>query len=212
MNINIKNLNLSVIIPTIKGERPVCDESTPVRKDKTEKPFNLYLIYKDGHAEPFTGENGKENVQYIGLRYENVTFAISLAEHEDVQLLDDDSPEKDIDGICYGRECDALFDFDGQKNTERLVARNPKLKSLLKAGEYIPSLGQLNLMAHYRDGINDALKYIGAKLLSSTWFWSSTEYSRTYAWYVYFSNGNTLINLKCNSYRVRAVAAFTFKL
>ena len=151
-------------------------------------------------------------MKYIGLKHKDVSFAITLAEHDSVQLLDDDSLEESGHETYYERECDALFDFDGQKNTERLVARNPKLKNLLEDGEYIPSLGQLNLMAHYKDSINDALEYIGAEPLGSTWYWSSTESSQTGAWFVYFSNGNTGINYKYNSNRVRAVAAFTFKL
>ena len=47
---------------------------------------------------------------------------------------------------------------------------------------------------------------------SSAWFWSSTEYSQGSAWNVYFSNGLTNNNNKFNSNRVRAVAAFSFKL
>lgn len=62
------------------------------------------------------------------------------------------------------------------------------------------------------DELNKAFAYVSASPLSSAWYWSSTEGSQTYAWYVNFSNGNTSINGKCNSYRVRAVAAFTFKL
>lgn len=34
------------------------------------------------------------------------------------------------------------FEIDGRGNTERLVARNPKLRNLLEDDEYIPSLGQ----------------------------------------------------------------------
>ena len=151
-------------------------------------------------------------MKYIGLKHKDVSFAITLAEHDSVQLLDDDSLEESGHETYYERECDALFDFDGQKNTERLVARNPKLKNLLEDGEYIPSLGQLNLMAHYKDSINDALEYIGAEPLGSTWYWSSTESSQTGAWFVYFSNGNTNGVNKYPSNRVRAVAAFTFKL
>lgn len=41
----------------------------PSRKD------GLYLIYGNGHAEPFTGENIKENVRYIGLKHKDVSFA-----------------------------------------------------------------------------------------------------------------------------------------
>lgn len=108
----------------------------------------------------------------------------------------------------YECECDALFDINGRGNTERLVVRNPKLRNLLKDGEYIPSLRQLNLMAHYKDSINDALKYIGAEPLSSAWFWSSTESSQYNAWYVYFFIGDTGSYSKYGSGRVRAVIDF----
>ena len=47
---------------------------------------------------------------------------------------------------------------------------------------------------------------------SSAWYWSSTENSQSNAWYVNFSNGYTGNSIKYNSYRVRAVAAFSFKL
>lgn len=199
-------LNGLNIIVSPKNERCVCENRVPSRKD------GLYLIYGNGHAEPFTGDNSKDCVRYIGLKHRYMSFAISLTEHDIVQLLDDDSREESGSGTYYERECDALFDIDGRGNTERLVARNPKLKNLLEDGEYIPSLGQLNLMAHYKDSINDALEYIGAEPLGSTWYWSSTESSQTGAWFVYFSNGNTNGVNKYPSNRVRAVAAFTFKL
>ena len=196
-------LNELNIIVSPKNERCVCENRVPSRKD------GLYLIYGNGHAEPFTRENLKKNVRYIGLKHKDVSFAISLTEHDRVQLLDDDSLEVSVNGTYYERECDALFDFDGQKNTERLVARNPKLKNLLEDGEYIPPLGQLKLMAHYKDSINDALEYIGVEpLASSARYWSSTESSQIYAWYVYFSIGDTGSYSKYGSGRVRAVIDF----
>ncbi len=123
-------------------------------------------------------------MRYIGLKHKDVSFAISLTEHDRVQLLDDDSRKESGSETYYERECDALFDINGRGNTERLVVRNSKLRNLLKIGEYIPSLRQLNLMAHYKDSINNALKYIGAEPLASEWFWSSTESSQYNAWYV----------------------------
>ena len=199
-------LNGLNIIVSPKNERCVCENRVPSRKD------GLYLIYGNGHAEPFTGDNSKDCVRYIGLKHRYMSFAISLTEHDIVQLLDDDSREESGSGTYYERECDALFDIDGRGNTERLVARNPKLKNLLEDGEYIPPLRQLNLMAHYKDSINDAREYIGAEPLGSAWYWSSTESSQSNAWYVSFSNGYTNYGNKYNSNRVRAVAAFTFKL
>ncbi len=44
--------------------------------------------------------------------------------------------------------------------------------------------------------------------MSNTWYWSSTENSQSYAWVVYFSDGNTNIYGKYYSGAVRAVAAF----
>lgn len=70
MNVNIKNLNLSVIMPAItKSGQPVCNDRVPSKEDKVEHASGLYLIYEDGHAEPFTRENSKENVKYIGLKH-----------------------------------------------------------------------------------------------------------------------------------------------
>ena len=210
MNVNIKNFNLSVIMPN--GDAKAEEKANKSNKPK-DIPDGVYLIYNDRHYEPFSGNNSKKEVKYIGLKHKDVVFAISLKDNENVQLLDDDSKGEQKEKVYYSRECDALFDFDGRKNTERLVVRNPKLKNLLEDGEYIPSLGQLNLMAHYKDSINDALEYIGAEpLASSAWYWSSTEGSQGIAWYVSFSNGNTHGYSKYGSSRVRAVAAFTFTL
>nr|DAJ30215.1 MAG TPA: Protein of unknown function (DUF1566) [Caudoviricetes sp.] len=195
MKVNIENLRQSVMMPT--------------KEDRADWTSGLYLIYEDGHAEPFTGDNFKDCVRYIGLKHKDVSFAISLTEHKDVQLLDNDSREEFGNQIYYGRECDALFDMNGQRNTAQLIERNPKLSNLLKDDEYIPSLGQLNLIAHYQDNINDVLRYIGKEPLSSTWYWSSTEYSLSLSWYVHFFSGQTSNGNKCYSYRVRAVAAFT---
>lgn len=210
MNVNIKNFNLSVIMPN--GDAKAEEKANKSNKPK-DIPDGVYLIYNDRHYEPFSGNNSKKEVKYIGLKHKDVVFAISLKDNENVQLLDDDSKGEQKEKVYYSRECDALFDFDGRKNTERLVVRNPKLKNLLEDGEYIPSLGQLNLMAHYKDSINDALEYIGAEpLASSAWYWSSAELSQNGAWYVNFSHGGTSNNGKSSSGRVRAVAAFTFTL
>lgn len=195
-------LNELNIIVRPKNERCVCENRVPSREN------GLYLIYRDGHAEPFTGDNSKDCVRYIGLKHRYMSFAISLTEYDSVQLLDDDRREEPESGTYYERKCDALFDIDGRGNTERLVARNPKLRNLLEDGEYIPSLGQLNLMAHYMDELNKAFTYVSASPLSSTWYWSSTESSQAVAWYVVFSIGSAYYSDKYNSSRVRAVIDF----
>lgn len=201
-------LNELNIIVRSKSEKCTCENRVPSEEDKKESTDGLYIIYKDGHAEPFTGDNSKDCVRYIGLKHRYMSFAISLTEHDIVQLLDDDSREESGSGTYYERECDALFDIDGRGNTERLVARNPKLRNLLEDGEYIPSLGQLNLMAHYMDELNKAFTYVSASPLSSTWYWSSTESSQAVAWYVVFSSGLTGTGNKHIGDMVRTVIDF----
>lgn len=196
------------LIVRSKSEKCTCENRVPSEEDKKESTDGLYIIYKDGHAEPFTGDNSKDCVRYIGLKHRYMSFAISLTEHDIIQLLDDDSREESGSGTYYERECDALFDIDGRGNTERLVTRNPKLRNLLEDGEYIPSLGQLNLMAHYMDELNKAFTYVSASPLSSTWYWSSTESSQAVAWYVVFSSGLTGTGNKHIGDMVRTVIDF----
>lgn len=55
MKVNIENLRQSVMMPT--------------KEDRADWTNGLYLIYEDGHAEPFTGDNFKDCVRYIGLKH-----------------------------------------------------------------------------------------------------------------------------------------------
>lgn len=89
-----------------------------------------------------------------------------------------------------------------------LLGQQKLKESFVKDGEYIPSLGQLNLMAHYMDELNKAFAYVSASPLSSTWYRSSTESSPSVAWYVDFSIGSAYYSDKYNSSRVRAVIDF----
>lgn len=174
--------------------------------DRTAKANGLYIIYADGHAEPYTGANRKDNVRYIGVAFEGKSFAVSLKESEEVILLSEDNPAGERKRL--NRECDAIHDFDSFKNTAALCEDNQKLREVLEEGEAIPALGVLNIIAHLREALNEALDYVGGATLSDTWYWSSTEYSPTGAWGVSFSSGNTYLNGKCGGVAVRAVAAF----
>lgn len=175
--------------------------------DRTAKANGLYIIYADGHAEPYTGANRKDNVRYIGVAFEGKSFAVSLKESEEVILLSEDNPAGERKRL--NRECDAIHDFDSFKNTAALCEDNQKLREVLEEGEAIPALGVLNIIAHLREALNEALDYVGGATLSDTWYWSSTEYYPGNAWDVNFSNGYTYgYNGKYYGNAVRAVAAF----
>lgn len=81
----------------------------------------------------------------------------------------------------------------------------------LTAGKWwLPSLGELMMIYANMRKINYALSLInGATQLAETWYWSSTEYSATYAWGLYLNDGTAGSGTKAASQgRVRPVSAF----
>lgn len=81
----------------------------------------------------------------------------------------------------------------------------------LTAGSWwLPSLGELMMIYANMRKINYALSLInGATQLAETWYWSSTEYSATYAWNLTLSGGYADGNTKATGQgRVRPVSAF----
>ena len=103
---------------------------------------------------------------------------------------------------------DAGADWDGEGNTAHLkaVGLNPKIE--LKDGQFIPSLAQWRFICLFRKELNQALAEVGGDELSG-WYWSSTEYSANYAWFLYLNDGTTYNYTKASlRLRVRAVSAF----
>ena len=83
----------------------------------------------------------------------------------------------------------------------------------LTAGKWwLPSMGEMMMIYANMRKVNYALSLIeGATQLAETWYWTSTEYSATYAWSLYLSNGLAYYYTKAtNQYRVRPVSAFIY--
>lgn len=81
----------------------------------------------------------------------------------------------------------------------------------LTAGKWwLPSLGELMMIYANMRKINYALSLInGATQLAETWYWSSTEYSATYAWRLLLGYGTASNFTKATGQsRVRPVSAF----
>lgn len=71
---------------------------------------------------------------------------------------------------------------------------------------YIPSCAQLSLIYMHLTSINNALSAIGGQTFNTSYnYWSSSEYSSTKGWNVYFSNGFVNSNSKTFNYRVRFI-------
>lgn len=104
---------------------------------------------------------------------------------------------------------DAVADWNGQKNTEHLKAVGLSDNISLSDGWYIPSMGEMLFIFTHRKEVNAALEKAGGQPIADDWYWTSTEYSATNAWFLYLNDGNMSSSTKAtNTHRVRPVSAF----
>ena len=169
----------------------------------------VYLIDTKGNAVRYDGEDTEttNDTAYIGIVQGSHSIAISLHDvsEDEITLT---SKKDDGKGHYIDSYMDAVQDWQGKKNTEHLqaVGLNPAIQ--LKDGEYIPTLAELYLICLNRKAINAAMRFVGGQELAG-WYWSSTEYSATDAWFLYLSNGSAYSCAKAtNAFRVRPVSAF----
>ena len=148
------------------------------------KEFGVDVHLKDGRRCKITDSFDKKDV--IGVYgYDNQVIAL---ESKGLQLLDDYSlpgHPKVIDDLSEAKK-----DLDGYGNTKQLKSLGIKSDALdycEKLGKdwYIPSLGQVKLVAENMLRINLTLKHLGKDTLPFSWFWSSTLESSKYAWRCY---------------------------
>ena len=165
----------------------------------------VYICYNDGHNELYDGNNPKDDVRGIGLVVGSHSLCVSLGDIDDTELTNRDD-KSDYDKYISDWDL-ARMDYDGAENTKHIQEIGTGIK--LADGEYIPSLGELYLIYLYKYKINEALSYVYGKQIADDWYWSSTEASAQYAWYLGFNLGpqyNT--DKSSNQFRVRPVSAF----
>ena len=127
---------------------------------------------------------------------------------EDRTLSTAKDPGKD--SWNYVTRCiDAAADWNGKDNTEHLKRHGLNPDIVLEDGQYIPSMGEMLFIFTHRKEINEAMVKANADIIDDCWYWTSTEYSATHAWYLTLSYGDMLSDTKATyTYRVRPVSAF----
>ena len=139
------------------------------------------------------------------------------------------SAEINAGGIVTSNRLTALSDWDGKANTSAHIthaecntesyapgfcasySRQNANGEGLKAGDWWqPSLAEMLLIYANMRKINHALSLInGATQLAESAYWTSTQYSSVYAWFLYLYYGYMGGNTKAtNQLRVRPVSAF----
>ena len=109
----------------------------------------------------------------------------------------------------------ASSEIDGKANTDKVMSRSDSAAYYAfvwcraKGNDwYLPARDELMLLYSVRDAINRTLCERGGDAISAKWHWSSTESSKSFAWYVSMYNGYTGSLDKYGTCYVRAVSAF----
>ena len=176
--------------------------SPTAAKGKTSAPYKVGDYYNDGKKEGVVFEvsaNGKHG-KIVSMTQSASTLQWSSDEAEQKRLVGADSQ---TDGAANMAIIKAISGW-GDKY--------PAFKWCADLGEgwYLPANEELKTIYINKDVVNANLVY----KLSSSRYWSSTEYDYRYsngefcAWYVIMMYGGTFDDYKCSFSYVRAVSAF----
>lgn len=169
----------------------------------TKLADGIYIMYGK-HAVLFTGQEvSAQGCTGIGVNFGGKSLILATEDISDngIELTTQQGGARFITNYHQAAE-----DMDGKAATD-------DIRDILNMGisddEYIPSLGELYfILAHFTQ-INAALKAVGGEPLRNDWYWSSTQYSATYAWRLNLDYGNAYGSTKAtNQGRVRPVSAF----
>lgn len=186
----------------IMGEEPAAP--------KPAMPDGVYLVDEDGRAVLYGSGEG-DPARHVGvvLKVGDIAFRIGDKDQRDVTLTNREDDGSTGTPFYVEDWALARMRTAGKTDTERIREIGTDIE--LAPGEYIPSLHELYLMFVWMHLINGALEFIGHEPLAESWYWSSTEYSATFAWILSFGNGLQYFTTKASSrYRVRPVSAFRF--
>lgn len=169
----------------------------------TELADGIYIMYGK-HAVLFTGQEvSAQGCTGIGVKFGGKSLILAT---EDISDNDIELTTKPGGTRFIADYHQAAEDMDGKAATD-------DIRGILNMGiaddEYIPSLGELYFMLAHFTQINAALKAVGGEPLHDDWYWSSTQYSATHAWYLYLYDGGANLTAKATTQgRVRPVSAF----
>jgi len=174
----------------------------PETKVKIVDGHGVFLLYEDGHIEPFNGENSKDGAIAVVAKYGDLSVRLHPCNLTDVSM---ETSEED-ESLYLDWYDKAAEDFKGPATTKRLIELGLKID--LPEGTYIPSAGELYLMYALKRKLDAALTYIGQEPFADEWYWSCSVRSAPIAWYVGFNGGNLNGTSKTYEFRVRPVSAF----
>lgn len=187
-------------------------------------------IFKDTIKESLAHGQFTDWIKYVGLKLG--TKSIAIAESDATRpcnrvLKISSDPRINIKtdegkALCLSTiQMYASGDRNGERNTEKLKQDSGwnefMSKITLEEGEFIPAVAELKLIQIFGKQLNAALTKICADLLLEDWYFTSTQFSSTSLWDMYFGDGRIAcmnnFDEKLNAFRplvgrVRAVHVF----
>lgn len=206
----VANLNFDVDKAKKVFNFIIGNESTSAQEMQQFWSDGVYYVLEDGHL---TATDDPESIvgQVIGVAVKMGDRIATVALHD---AADGEEIALTTDTPCGSEKFfhpdffDAITDWDGEANTKDYGdLLNPEIG--LKEGQYIPSLAQLHLILLNIKEVNKALEAVGGSPMRKECYWSSTENSAPYSWYVYFGNGSSSSTVKCNATVVRPAVALS---
>lgn len=183
-------------------------------------PDGVYIATSDGFCvkPEFWGLHSEWASKVIGCAIIEGDKKILIAPDESKDDLEYASEYEEIPGLKAMSGDEAKNDWDGRKNTAKLVAYGKSeaaeycnkysILNRVAGSWHLPGLAETILAQKYTDRVNACLTISGKSPIKFTnWYWTSTQYSGGSAWLLYWSDGNVNYYAKDNSRRVRAFAA-----
>lgn len=193
----------------------MADSKEPANQEEatqSEMADGIYLIKKTGKPVLFAPGCNKKDCVAVGIKLGGKSIAVALkdaADGEEITLTNSED-ETEYDGYI-NNYTDAVADWNGKANTKHLGEIGLSEGIKLEAGQYIPAVGEMYLIYLYTKALNEALEAVGGEPIVNDWYWTSTEYSATYAWYLGLYNGYVYYTAKATgTSRVRPVSAFIY--
>ena len=182
----------------------MADSKEPAKHaTQSEMADGVYIMYGK-HAVLFTGQEvSAPGCTGIGVNFGGKSLILATEDISDngIELTTQQGGTRFITNYHQATE-----DMDGKAATDDI---REILNMGISTDEYIPSLGELYFIRAHFTQINEALEAVGGEPLHDDLYWSSTQYSATYAWRLYLTNGYMSNTTKSTyAYHVRLVSAF----
>ena len=192
-------------------------KSRSVTLSYTLLPIGIYIFDMDRNFTSIGNWNKANNRNAVGVYLGTENTKIVIAPNS---IAADEWGPNDyaVSGITANSQAKAKKNYSSKSNTDKIVASGNTYYAAQRCrgykfinGEegYLWAFGQLVDVFNNYHALSNALNLIGGNgLYDSTPYWSSTQYSSTYAWILKFSTGYVTIEDKTESCMVRAVFDF----